>query len=1749
MHLAHISFTCLMVFLVGNLQAQQIFPVHVNGVLIPPHSLTLSDYNFDRAQDIMFFLTLQDPVERNRRVKLRFTVLHNGTEILTTDPNYNPPPITLDKDIPLMIDGNDLAGYLNPNNLVNLAGESTSVLLPEGFNAFCLEVIDLERNVPISDRVCMTGFFELSDPPLLNTPICNEVLPWTETQNIIFNWLPQHLSSINPPLDVQYEFKLVQVLPDQNPYDAFLFSAPIFEQTVFTPSLLYLDDAPLLEPGVMYAWRVRAFDGQGGDLFSNNGYSEVCTFSFLDENPVDPNTAYTCSNGLCDWPGNLSQVPLSGGLNIGDELGIGHFRMKLTAIQLAGVDRYQGEGTIYIPFLSSKVKVTFSDIKVNEKHRVYAGQVVTAAPENTALIPPLFAITEPGAISDLTNLDAGFPDASALALTDYFNRTNPPSNLVSLFEGNTEETAEAITVPIGIDQGVESPDFLSSTIVISGIKFDARTAELNAVMASRRDENSEWIKFGIKNLCFQPGGLTQAETPKLELLTDNELYSDGLKVRLLGRRDGQENSYLSWSCQGLEQFELKGLVEFERELVLPKDDPSGTLTGTFTTSADRLYDFIAPVEGVGDFVVQGVKTIPLQVQDLVWLDLSEEENPTGMTFPAGYREESANASFKGIWISQAGTDLPAEFQHSGSQPLTDLAQGGVLYDRDGISGELSGENLIALENGSLGGWPYALDSLQLTLLGNQLSGGHFQGVLRLPIMNEQEVLPYNGSFVNGVGLNSNTSELIYILKAQPKAVAEVSLLRASIEFDESSEIIVGATDGQFLSPKADLNGRMVFSIDATDPGFASNEPINSDYDALQAAYESMGLTGWEKTLTSEGLPFEHLRIDLEAEDKIQLGNINPSTANLQFLNFQSDLGQAGLTVLDNEALALMELPALQDIKRYGLGFDLKLAPNVLGIQAPALKFNILIEEDNSVQNQTTFRFGGLDLSPIETTTLEGLTVDCANNLDPIIIDSNPVLHTGTVEGSFSTLQLGYFTLRPTFPLSQDANGTITGKGTIEVPVLGPFRNLNVEFVNVKVDLNGRVVAGEVYASGGGDELFNSSNLDSVMDQVQTQVNDMVSGANTVFDLPIVLGMNANGNNERDQGLIIMGLAFGPAGAKVQAKIIIDTGDKNYIEFAAEGLNLVPNGIASFNLALGLAKDFSFQPINALQPLIFKKYVPDTGEGSFIACDCNGFAEFQLEGSYEFAEDQLVALDDQGAAAGTVKADFSFHTTTWGEFTGKLTGLGNFSFTGLENYFSMQVSDVFLDFSSLKNEPESIQFPENYYDPTLGDDMLDWRGIYMPEFSISFPQGTFLSESGRTPSLICENLLFDRQGVTFSFFGKNLLDGNLNGWGFSLDSLGISVLTNTLESGGLAGTIHMPLLDSTLVYGGEMLKDEEGFWYMNLFPLYEATIPIDAMYSHFKLSPSSIITLATVPDPARPGRRKFKPYADLYGKIGMDISKDDFMASGDSDITKAINTLENTLGAQFNFEPPAISFYGLKINHPDLETGKTFGLDYYEVDGGISIGNFELSLKQLQLVEKEISVKNQTYPGLGLQFRLSVPLVTFNMGVWAKKDTITDKYSFGKFEFDIKTAKFECNPNPDSVALFVVEGDVVNVPFLDTTFPVVANNQGSYTTVNGQGQGFVSFPISLRQTLEDLGNELPFNIGDTFADAGFNIGDAVPDFNITGITFFDDGTAVMTANLSIEIDGNPLNFVASLPIHPDGIFFNGAKLGLGTDMGF
>jgi Fibronectin type III domain len=104
---------------------------------------------------------------------------------------------------------------------------------------------------------------------------------------INFMWTPRHTSSPNSTLTTRYKIELYEVRPkvpnEQLPAmanNAVLTSPPVFTDETDVTTYTYGADKPALIDGLQYAWRIKAFDAGGRDWFKNNGYSEVCYFTF-----------------------------------------------------------------------------------------------------------------------------------------------------------------------------------------------------------------------------------------------------------------------------------------------------------------------------------------------------------------------------------------------------------------------------------------------------------------------------------------------------------------------------------------------------------------------------------------------------------------------------------------------------------------------------------------------------------------------------------------------------------------------------------------------------------------------------------------------------------------------------------------------------------------------------------------------------------------------------------------------------------------------------------------------------------------------------------------------------------------------------------------------------------------------------------------------------------------------------------------------------------------------------------------------------------------------------------------------------------------------------------------------------------------------------------------------------------------------------------------------------------------------------
>lgn len=264
----------------------QQYPVQVTTTLAPPYSLYLSDYTAIGSNNLQVLVNLLELDRPNLQIKFRITIEGAGIT-LRTSPAFMPRPLNIQGGVPELFTGADLTSYFNPDHLdftgITRAAFKRSGQLPEGFYTFTLEVLEYNRNVRISNQSISYAWIVLNDPPLLNTPFNGDKLIATDPQNIMFSWTPRHMASPNAAFSTEYEFRFVEMYPGQtNPDIAIRSSNSIYTTTTNLTSLNYGIIEPTLMPGKRYAFRVRAYDTSGRDLFKNDGYSETYVFQYGD---------------------------------------------------------------------------------------------------------------------------------------------------------------------------------------------------------------------------------------------------------------------------------------------------------------------------------------------------------------------------------------------------------------------------------------------------------------------------------------------------------------------------------------------------------------------------------------------------------------------------------------------------------------------------------------------------------------------------------------------------------------------------------------------------------------------------------------------------------------------------------------------------------------------------------------------------------------------------------------------------------------------------------------------------------------------------------------------------------------------------------------------------------------------------------------------------------------------------------------------------------------------------------------------------------------------------------------------------------------------------------------------------------------------------------------------------------------------------------------------------------------------------
>lgn len=751
--------------------------LQVKTTVFPPYSPYLSDYV---AYNNKVVVMITNPTNQVRQVKLLGNLKGNGISI-SIPQSFKPPlPITVPNGI-TNITGAQLEPYFNTSN-IDIVGITEQELvqgngLPEGTYTLCFWAADYNTGQALSpvNQGCATFTISHFEAPFLLKPMCNTDVQELKPQNMMFSWtIPAGAN----PTKVQYELTIAEMFPQQiDPNQALdVATEPIFfRKIVQINNYVYGQIDPKLEPGKKYAWRVRAMPRPGETLlFKNNGISKACYFNYTagqqqnQQQQPPPNDDYACI-AQCETPEPANKSPYSP--QVGDDITLGKFTMKIKTLNGSN-----GTGIIRIPFLGVNLLVDFSGLQVNTDKVAFGTTKAVAKVDGNNLIDQATANDPNGEIQMVRD-----------KYNSISNYVNQGQRLVSKF---TPEM-QPVGVPFALDKN-------GLNLQIVGLIFTPTKAFMNSIYGYDMAEwfGNDFVDFSQKGLCIRPNGFGIA--PKFTLKNDRAIsISDHAEMKFLKG----EGSFVEISCTGIEKVKLSGEYLISRQKLLPVEndkvvDGNARVKAPFTIEATQGANWLANTTlQPAVFTVPDATDLRFTAQNIM-LDMHEGQNPNGVVFHAQHPKKAGNnLDWKGLYLGKITVTLPQDFKKSNNKITLEALN--LMIDKTGFWGNITANNLMTLEQGTVGNWQFSISSFGLDIQASALAGGSMAGSIRLPIA--ETGLGYT------CALQKGNNGINYQFSASTENELEAKLWVATINLLPGSTVKIEKDNNQVV-PSAILNG-------------------------------------------------------------------------------------------------------------------------------------------------------------------------------------------------------------------------------------------------------------------------------------------------------------------------------------------------------------------------------------------------------------------------------------------------------------------------------------------------------------------------------------------------------------------------------------------------------------------------------------------------------------------------------------------------------------------------------------------------------------------------------------------------------------------------------------------------------------------------------------------------------------------------------------------------------------------------------
>ncbi len=317
--------------------------------------------------------------------------------------------------------------------------------------------------------------------------------------------------------------------------------------------------------------------------------------------------------------------------------------------------------------------------------------------------------------------------------------------------------------------------------------------------------------------------------------------------------------------------------------------------------------------------------------------------------------------------------------------------------------------------------------------------------------------------------------------------------------------------------------------------------------------------------------------------------------------------------------------------------------------------------------------------------------------------------------------------------------------------------------------------------------------------------------------------------------------------------------------AADGVKYSSESGFIGDVRLRLGADYPIPLFNKMMVLLRKGEVDLSGNvsGTYVQIGCGGVENLAIGGEVIFSRDWLIPDREEVHPRYGNRVVGSFTAEGLTDFRTLYLGvsINSFQLTKLKD-FRWTVKDMILDLSEV-NSPDIIMaagdqiiYPveggvKSHYITTPGK---LWKGFYMESAEIELPDN--LSKNQKK-SIKIENLIIDDGGLSGQAIYDsstpllNMTDGDINGWGFSIDNVMLTVTQSTNWAVGIGGLLYVPLLQSRESEKDDLPSEEDAIHYtLSIDPEngylmvteLGQEVKVDLMLASAKILPTSSLTL-------------------------------------------------------------------------------------------------------------------------------------------------------------------------------------------------------------------------------------------------------------------------------------------------------------------